>query len=1488
MLRFFSSDKSHAELDRIVQKAKEDVSFVSSVAGDCESGFEICEQKVQAFLRVYQRVREILCEEELCRGRALSERRTKVQRFQQVGKHVLLALRDLDGPEDVGMLQTRDARVVERRSFIEARRGNQARDSALMVDGKSNDRNKTMSTVNSDDHGDDDWVSSSGDDDDGTMRASDDEGDEDLVKDEEDSDIDYDDDDDGEDEEGEEVDEDEDYTTMKKSSKENNDYTMLIVLANMDIDDSNVDDDYENDDHDAVKKGEEKKQNDTEAIFAGFRGVEAKLKREKIRAHCLRLASNYSISSSSSSSGRNRDDVREYIALFRDRFGGCAARADAVTAAMGSVPICWLLNDFLSGSTTTTTTTTTKQDNNNNNNNKKKTIATTKTATTTAEILVQSSDGREVSFSTASSENVHGGGGLKIRKLTLKACLDRNAVCFSGLDYAKTSIFNVNDGNGESLLIALGIKNAYGACDVVVTAKSAFDDDDDEIIDDFENEKKVLAVLNPLTATSFSLTPVLAQESETYREMIANEGSSLLQNRNSFASYEPDVLKNAFFLLNDGVKKLRACEDISRMFQVTLAGTKKSATTTTATTATTATTTTTTTSLTKYSEDDHCNDDFALPSSQRTTSTTAGYYEEEKENFDDYDANALVIGDEIFFSNAFAYLTKRITPRDAFASLPIVERFEDWYGLEENVNGDIAQPSTTTIAGKKILASIARSKKRKVKNDHDFNDEEENEVLLRQALDERFDSEFFSKIRDPELGFAAGGDFDIKTYNDPRSPEKFTRVRDHSTAFDLPKSPPSTIKRKKRQATAGGTSFLSPSRPTTGGKNKASGGGGKNQNGVNFEDEDDVTFSPRKKFKSPGRKKGLSTTNEQGEKAEKKIELWTVGPEPDCFNAAKSTYEQFINSKCTKPNEERDPDLGAFSRNIVKRLAVSLSKRRCLVDQANDLKAWNEILRETKENLCMDRKELKAKFCGETNKGLKRREYVIQIHLRLTLHAMRTIEGDELPFIANTAKNNVKANNNTNSASNKKLRQKLHSIQEDLTSAKKTAKAVEKLIKDITFLLEPVGLEGTRNFLEADIEPHYGKYCSECVGKIAFELGVSTKSFSRYEPGKKDGGNILTKANTKSTLAPFSPPAAKRKKTDALAAAGAQQQVLRRSPRKLGGAQKKTNTSLALVSTSSMTGASSAFQQPGKTKNMQNWHHFSRSNQPRVEQQKRLSPSELAKLKKLQEQQQQIHQKSLQQQHNPSRLQNNNVNNGLRGNGISNMYDLNTAPRNRFQNNNNPNGIGVGNGVVGMSSDGIKPRQLTHAFSKQPLQTPRPAARAGGVNTGVGSRDRFAITSTPLRFGNNMMMQASAADGIGTPNRIPDTNERVVVVVESTPMGTIKRSSGGKSSAGRRQTSAISIGNNEHQIIIEQTPINDNNNNRGQKFTSVSNNVHNVHNNNNNNGMQQRRESLEVVAETPPSHKHRAQQQQQQQQQQLGGRSARLIRAALDSSTKNV
>ena len=129
MLRFFSSDKSHAELDRIVQKAKEDVSFVSSVAGDCESGFEICEQKVQAFLRVYQRVREILCEEELCRGRALSERRTKVQRFQQVGKHVLLALRDLDGPEDVGMLQTRDARVVERRSFIEARRGNQARDS---------------------------------------------------------------------------------------------------------------------------------------------------------------------------------------------------------------------------------------------------------------------------------------------------------------------------------------------------------------------------------------------------------------------------------------------------------------------------------------------------------------------------------------------------------------------------------------------------------------------------------------------------------------------------------------------------------------------------------------------------------------------------------------------------------------------------------------------------------------------------------------------------------------------------------------------------------------------------------------------------------------------------------------------------------------------------------------------------------------------------------------------------------------------------------------------------------------------------------------------------------------------------------------------------------------------------------------------------------------------------------------------------------------
>ena len=74
-----------------------------------------------------------------------------------------------------------------------------------------------------------------------------------------------------------------------------------------------------------------------------------------------------------------------------------------------------------------------------------------------------------------------------------------------------------------------------------------------------------------------------------------------------------------------------------------------------------------------------------------------------------------------------------------------------------------------------------------------------------------------------------------------------------------------------------------------------------------------------------------------------------------------------------------------FSRKIVKKLAVSLAKRRCVLDKASNVKAWGEILRETMETLRGSKGVENEYKRNLSEKGLKRREYLIQIHIRLTL-----------------------------------------------------------------------------------------------------------------------------------------------------------------------------------------------------------------------------------------------------------------------------------------------------------------------------------------------------------------------------------------------------------------------------------------------------------------------------------------------------------------------
>ena len=176
--------------------------------------------------------------------------------------------------------------------------------------------------------------------------------------------------------------------------------------------------------------------------------------------------------------------------------------------------------------------------------------------------------------------------------------------------------------------------------------------------------------------------------------------------------------------------------------------------------------------------------------------------------------------------------------------------------------------------------------------------------------------------------------------------------------------------------------------------------------------------------------------------------------------------------------------------------------------------------------------------------------------------------------------------------------------------------------------------------------------------------------------------------------------------------------------------------------------------------------------------------------------------------------------------------------KNRFAKNTNGTVIGASR------NGGIKPRQLTHAFSQQPLQTPLPPSKNGGIARG----DRFAVQSTPLtsHFGGGID---------GTPSRVPDTYN-TIAVVESTPMQMSGGRGGGGGGGGGGAVGSRRTNNNE-SFTIEQTPLQSN---RRPKFTPAS------------GSGRRKRELEEVVAETPPTKNAAA------------TRSGRLVQAALDNN----
>jgi hypothetical protein len=284
-----------------------------------------------------------------------------------------------------------------------------------------------------------------------------------------------------------------------------------------------------------------------------------------------------------------------------------------------------------------------------------------------------------------------------------------------------------------------------------------------------------------------------------------------------------------------------------------------------------------------------------------------------------------------------------------------------------------------------------------------------------------------------------------------------------------------------------------------------------------------------------------------------------------------------------------------------------------------------------------------------------------------------------------------------------------------------------------------------------------------------------------------------------------------------------------------GGGQTNLNSSTALAlshhhqkAQPSTSSASSAFQQQARKKVL----NSVRSNQTRVIEHKPLSP----RTKAAQQKREQLRQNEASRLQTSNRHGASNRNVYMQQNAM--MGGLNTVSKNRFAKNTNGTVIGASR------NGGIKPRQLTHAFSQQPLQTPLPPSK----NRGIARGDRFAVQSTPLtsHFGGGID---------GTPRRVPDTCN-TIAVVESTPMQTSGgRGGGGGGTGGSRRT------NNNESFTIEQTPLQSN---RRPKFTPAS------------GSGRRKRELEEVVAETPPAKTAAA------------TRSGRLVQAALDNNINTV
>ena len=266
--------------------------------------------------------------------------------------------------------------------------------------------------------------------------------------------------------------------------------------------------------------------------------------------------------------------------------------------------------------------------------------------------------------------------------------------------------------------------------------------------------------------------------------------------------------------------------------------------------------------------------------------------------------------------------------------------------------------------------------------------------------------------------------------------------------------------------------------------------------------------------------------------------------------------------------------------------------------------------------VCKTAKELRLAHTstGPSAKANKRREHLLQVHLRFCclpsedgvcgsagLAGAETVTSSAGLTGLGNAVTDVKASANTETDVKRGANTVTTTVPNTATNSSITmdAKTIAKLISAVTFLLNPVGLDGVRLFADKELTPLYSGKVPKLLAGVRSELGVETQGAQRTGGGGDNEAGDTTVAARTGGAAVFSPTApAKKPERSFIEKAAAAQRPGKHDPNShalvLVGHDPRHEKDKACVNTGKLAPVTT---KPGGAKS---WHPVFRSRATRV------------------------------------------------------------------------------------------------------------------------------------------------------------------------------------------------------------------------------------------------------------------------------------------------